>query len=442
MAKFKLFILTLVAALSVAACDSEEYDAGVQRPANLMTFEFAGDEPIMAAPDEEVFYSFKVSYAKGLASMSVSLDGEQLEGSLMTWEDAPLEAEYNFNYLVKGSQFGQTLDFVFTATGVDGYRQSVDYPLWISAIDVEFIVALPENLPAEIYSNENVSCEVSLACGNVLKSLIVTKNGADYDSKTDFGNTEKTFKYSFVYTPSQEDINKDVTFHFVATDVKGNVAEAYYTVTVHKADVVIKELYSETFNTTMSISGTTAFNTTEGGVTGGKATEFTPSNIGRYNNLQMQDPEGEEGVMIPRPGAMEGCKVYDDDLSVLRYTSDGVDVCLSKYTDASRNYVFGGHLWYRKTKNGWFCVDGIKLHGASSLKLTYSQSISKSKIKAEYSVDGGTTWAELLATDTQSESHEKKFAVPEGSESIALRFTENGGTVHVCIDNIKLVEIQ
>ena len=133
--------------------------------------------------------------------------------------------------------------------------------------------------------------------------------------------------------------------------------------------------------------------------------------------------------------------IKDED-AALKYTSDGVDVCLSKYTDASRTYVSGGYLWYRKTKNGWFCVDGIKLHGASSLKLTYSQSISKSKIKAEYSVDGGTTWTELIATDTQSDCHEKKFAVPEGSEGIALRFTENGGTVHVCIDNIKLVEIQ
>ena len=156
----------------------------------------------------------------------------------------------------------------------------------------------------------------------------------------------------------------------------------------------------------------------------------------------IKDEDAEEGVMISRPGAMEGCSVYDGDIAALKYTSDGVDVCLSKYTDASRTYVSGGYLWYRKTKNGWFCVDGIKLHGASSLKLTYSQSISKSKIKAEYSVDGGTTWTELIATDTQSDCHEKKFAVPEGSEGIALRFTENGGTVHVCIDNIKLVEIQ
>ena len=118
MTRFKLFILTVVAALSVAACDTGDYGSDFQRPDNLMTFEFVGDEPVIAAPDEEVFYSLKVSYSKGLASMSVSLDGEVIEGSEKTWDDAPLEAEYSFNYIVKGSQFGQTLDFVFTATGV------------------------------------------------------------------------------------------------------------------------------------------------------------------------------------------------------------------------------------------------------------------------------------------------------------------------------------
>lgn len=451
MKKIKLFILTLGAALSVAACDSEDYGAGVQGPANLMTFEFVGDEPIVAAPDEEVFYSLKVSYAKGLASMSVSLDGEQLEGSLMTWEDAPLEAEYNFNYLVKGSQFGQTLDFVFTATGVDGYRQSVDYPLWITANDVEFIVALPENLPTEIYSNENVSCEVSLACGNVLKSLIITKNGADYDSKTDFGNTEKTFKYPFVYTPSQEDINKDVTFHFVATDVKGNVAEAYYTVTVHKADVVVKELYSETFNTTMSISGTTAFNTTIGGVTGGRATEFVPANVGRYASLMMQDPEAEEGVMIPRPGALEGCSVYDNDLSSLVYTIDGTEVCLSKNAGSGLGDA-GTYLWYRRgiksgdpnynQGKGWLRVDGIKLHGATSLKLSYNQLTASSKFKVEYSIDNGASWTEVIATATKGNPHDVKFVIASAAETISLKFSENLGTAHACIDDIKLVEVQ
>ena len=451
MAKLKLFILMFVAALSVAACDSEEYGADQNRPANLMTFEFIGDEPVIAAPDEEVFYSFKVSYAKGLASMSVSLDGEVIENSQKIWNDAPLEAEYNFNYLVKGAQFGQTLDFVFTAIGTDGYRQSIDYPLWISANEVEFIVALPENLPTEIYSNENVSYEVSITCGNVLKSLTVTKNDVEYAAKTDFGSTEKTFKYPFVYTPSQEDVNKEVTFHFVATDVKGNMAEAYYTVTVHKADVVVKELYSEVFNTSMSISGTTAFNTTEGGVTGGRATEFIPGNIAKYNTLNIQDPEGEEGVLIPQQGAMEGCHVYDGDVSAIVYTTDGKEVCLTKNAGSGLGDA-GTYLWYRRgiksgdpnynQGKGWLRIDGIKLHGATSLKLSYNQLTANSKLKVEYSIDKGDTWVEIIATSGIGKPHDVKFDIASGSETISLKLSENSGTAHACIDDIKLVEIQ
>ena len=210
MTRFKLFILTVAAALSVAACDSEEYGAGLRRPADLMTFEFIGDEPVIAAPDEEVFYSLKVYYSNGLASMSVSLDGEVIEGSEKTWDDAPLEVEYSFNYLVKGSQFGQTLDFVFTATGADGYRQSVDYPLWISANEVEFTVALPENLPREIYSNEQVACEINVTSGNVLNSFTVFKGDEEFYSKADFTDTDKTFKYQFEYVPVLDDVNKDI----------------------------------------------------------------------------------------------------------------------------------------------------------------------------------------------------------------------------------------
>lgn len=451
MAKLKLFILTVVAALSVAACNSEEYGPGLQRPAELMTFEFVGDEPVIAAPDEEVFYSLKVSYAKGLASMSVSLDGEVIEGSKKTWDDAPIETEYSFNYLVKGSQFGQTLDFVFTATGTDGYSQSMDYPLWISANEVEFTVALPENLPREIYSNEQVACEINVTSGNVLKSFTVFKGDEEFYSKADFTDTDKTFKYQFEYVPVLDDVNKDIEFHFVATDVKGNEAGAYYSVKINKADIVLKELYSEIFNTSMSISGTTAFNTVEGGVTGGRATEFIPSNIGRYNSMLMQDPEAEEGVMMPRPGAMEGCKVYDGDVSALVYTTDGSEVCLSK-NGGSGLPEAGTYLWYRRgiksgdpnynQGKGWFRVDGIKLHGATSLKFSYSQLTSNSKIKVEYSIDNGVTWVEAIATSVIGTPHEAKFEIEAGAETISLKLSENSGTAHACIDDIKLVEIQ
>lgn len=440
MQKTNIFLSALLAILAFAACQPDNIERPDDTtPAERISFVLKDSEPIVAAPDEDVTYAFKVSYVPGLASVKTSLNGEVIEGSEETWEDAPAEVDYTFNYTVKGSQFGETLDFVFTATGVDGYTYSVDYALWITANAVEFVANIPENVPAEIYSDVTAEFELSIECGNVLKSIEVTKNGEAYASKTDF-TTEKTFKYPFSYTPAAEDIGTTVEFHFAVTDVKGNMTEAYYTVAVIKADAVGKMLYEEIFDTSMSISGTTAYDTAEGGITGGTATQFTTANIKRYNTLLIEDTEN-PGVMIENVGAMEGCTVHDGDLSALTYSSDGVDVCLSKYKDSRWTEISGTYLWYRKAKGGWFRVDGIKLHGATSLKLTYTQSTPNGKAKFEYSIDGGSTWTEIIATNTVSKMHEQKFSLAETAETISLRVSENSGTDHVRIDNIKLVEV-
>ena len=145
MHKINIFLSSLLALFVIAACEPETVEgSGNTTPAERILFAFNGDEPIVAAPDEEVTYSFKISYFKGLASVRTMLDGEVIEGSEKSWEDAPAEVDYTFNYTVSGSQFGQTLDFVFTATGVDGYTCSVDYPLWVTANAVEFVANLPE----------------------------------------------------------------------------------------------------------------------------------------------------------------------------------------------------------------------------------------------------------------------------------------------------------
>lgn len=439
MQKTNIFLSALLAVLAFAACQPDDIERPDDTPAERISFVLKDSEPIVAAPDEDVTYAFKVSYAPGLASVKTSLDGDLIEGSEQTWEDAPVEVDYTFSYTVKGSQFGETLDFVFTATGIDGYTYSVDYALWVTANAVEFVANIPEDVPAEIYSDTSVEFELSIECGNILKSIEVTKNGEAFASKTDF-TTEKTFKYPFAYTPAAEDIGKAVEFHFVVTDIKNNQTEAYYNVNVIKADAVGKMLYEEIFDTSMTISGTTAYNTTEGGITGGTATQFTTANIARYGTLYVEDPEN-PGAMIANQGAMEGCTVYDDDLSALTYTSDGVDVCLSKYSDSRWTEITGTYLWYRKAKGGWFRVDGIKLHGATSLKLTYTQSTPNGKAKVEYSLDGGTTWTEIIATSTVSKMHEQKFNLAQTAETISLRVSENSGTDHVRIDNIKLVEI-
>ncbi len=440
MHKINIFLLSLLTVFAFAACEPENIEGtGDATPVERISFALNADEPIVAAPDEEVTYSFKISYSHGIASVKTMLDGEILEGSEMVWEDAPSEVDYTFKYTVSGAQFGETLDFVFTATGVDGYTCSVDYPLWVTANAVEFVANLPEDLPVQIYSDATVECELSIECGNVLKSVVVTKNGKAFASKTDF-TTEKTFKYPFSYTPAAEDIGSAVEFKFLVTDVKGNTTEAYYTVTVIKADLVGKMLYEEIFDTSMSISTTTAYNTTEGGITGNSKTEFIPANIKKYNTFLVEDAQN-PGTMIENTGAMEGCTVHDGDVSALSYSSDGVDVCLSKYHDTRWTEITGTYLWYRKNKGGWFRVDGIKLHGATSLKLTYTQSTPKGKAKVEYSIDNGATWTEIIATDSVSKEHEQKFNLVGTSETISLRVSENFGTDHVRIDNIKLVEV-
>lgn len=440
MQKTNIFLSLLLAIFALASCKPDGLEGtGDNTPVERITFTLNSDEPVIAAPDEEVTYNFKIAYSEGLASAKTSLNGEVIEGSEITWNDAPVEADYTFSYTVKGSQFGETLDFVFTATGINGYTSSVDYALWVTANAVEFTANIPEDAPAQIYSNVTVGFEVSIECGNILKSIEVTKNGEAFASKTDF-TTEKTFKYPFSYTPAAEDIGKDNEFHFVVTDVKGNIAEAYYTVSVIKADAVGKMLYEEIFDTSMSISNTTEYNTTAGGITGNSASEFKPGKIKDYNTMfAPADPENPDSEMVPVPGAMEGCTVYDGDKTSVVYTSDGVDVCLTKYDASSVKNVYGTYMWFRKAKKGWFRADGIKLHGAVSMKLTYSQ--AGGSIKAEYSIDNGTTWNEITVTKSASEMHEAKFNISAGAETISLRFSEDDGTAHARIDNLKLVEI-
>ena len=461
MKRLHLIFAALLASLAFVSCGPEEGPEGSNETAHerIIFTLLNAETPVMAAPDEEVTYKFKVSYSQGIASISTSLNGEVVEGSEVNYLDAPALAEaapeegttpeddnsaipsveYTFNYTIKGSQFGETLDFVFTAVGTDGYTQSVDYALWITANAVEFTVNIPEDAPAEIYSDATVTFNVAIECGNILKKIEVFKNEETYASKSDFTD-QKTFSYPFTYAPAAEDVGKTVEFRFVATDVKDNTSEAYYSVLVNKADAVGKMLWSETFNTTMSISNTTEHNTTAGGITGNSATEFKSGKITEYNSLFVpSDPANPDSEKVPNEGAMAGCEVYDGDVSTLVYTCDGTDVCLSKYDNTSVKYMDGAYLWFRKAKKGWFQVDGIKLHGATSLKLTYAQAAQK--IKVDYSLDGGATWNEIGATNGSFETAEHKFTLSESAETISLRFTENDGTNHVRIDNLKLIEV-
>ena len=472
MKKLYLFAMALLGALTFVGCDTEDpIGEGNDSSHERIVFTLLNkQEPVVAAPDEEVVYMFKISYSQGIASVHTSLNGVVVEGSEVNYletpapalaegttdgdatpeEDttpetnptgAPTEVEYTFSYEAKGAQFGETLDFVFTATGADGYTQSVDYALWVSANTVEFTVSKPEGLPESIYSDYTLNFDIKVECGNYLKSFEVFKNETLYDSVEENDiSYSKTYTYNFTYTPIAEDINKTLSFRFVATDAKNNPAEVTYEVAIVKADAVGKMLWSEIFDTTMIINGTSEYNTTAGGVTTGSLTAFEPTNIAKYNTLYvLSDPENADSEMVANAGAMEGCEVYDKDLSVITYTTDGTNVCLSKYDTSSVKNVYGTYLWYRKATKGWLRVDGIKLHSVTALKLTYSQ--AGGSLKTEYSVDGGASWTELGSTTGASELNEYKFTLSESAETISLRFTESDGTAHARIDNLKLVEL-
>ena len=103
----------------------------------------------------------------------------------------------------------------------------------------------------------------------------------------------------------------------MATDVKGNTTEATYEVKIKGAPKAGKELWSETFNTTMEISHTTAHDTEVGNVTT-DAAQFMASNIVKYNSFEIAtDPANPESEKVPNEGAMAGCKVYDNDVKAL-----------------------------------------------------------------------------------------------------------------------------
>ena len=74
--------------------------------------------------------------------------------------------------------------------------------------------------------------------------------------------------------------------------------------------------------------------------------------------------------------------------------------------------------------------------------MSYNQLTANSKLKVEYSIDNGDTWVEIIATSGIGKPHDVKFDIASGSETISLKLSENSGTAHACIDDIKLVEIQ
>lgn len=242
-------------------------------------------------------------------------------------------------------------------------------------------------------------------------------------------NAGETFKVTIDTTTGVQVVEKtaesDITF----------AAGTYNTATLvyNHVPVYADYLYYETFNTSMTISGTSAFDVSqhEGSLSSGVKGEFKPSKLIAYNDNK------------------EGTSVYDGVISAITYTCDGNgkespdnastggQACLSKNAASSITNVTGAYVWFRKSKGGWVRVDGIRLHDTTELNLSYVQNIGAGgSVKAEYSVDGGENWVELGSTNANG-THSFDFSVNLGSKTISLRFTENG-TNNVRIDDIKL----
>ena len=132
-----------------------------------------------------------------------------------------------------------------------------------------------------------------------------------------------------------------------------------------------------------------------------------------------------------------GMTVYDGNVTAVQYTRDEKSTLTRQ---VAANALEGmDDLHVRFLDGGVLTVSGIKLHGKTDLELSYVQTYKSSGIKAEYSVDNGTTW-EVIGTSTLENrlyAYDAlyKFSVAVGSETISLRFT---ATSTPRIDNVKL----
>lgn len=419
---FFKYILGLSLVCSLFSCGKET--SSQQKPTEKPAFELVGKAPIVAYPDDNVRYHFAVSYPEGLKSVGTYVDGSLVEGSLVEYEDGPDMTDYNFSYSFMSEQVGQTIDFVFVAEGTDGIKSSVDYPVYVRSISETVTVTLPDALESEAVIGDKIEFDVIVATGYPLAKIRTLKNGIELAELTKTGNFHepKADIYHFSYLLPKSDGGSVVKFTFEGTDSKGNFGTAEYQLYVRKGQP--KVLYTEVFDTQMRISNTSEFDTSVGGITGTSASEFVPGNIARYSGA---DPEVTEGVKA-------GLAVFDGDKTSVNYSSDGVEVCLTKYNYSAMKLISGTYVWARKAKKGWIAVSGIKLHGCTSLALSYLQ--CGGAVKVEWSSDG-EKWAEICKSSVTDEQR-ADFTVPEGTESISLKFSENAGAAHLRFDNISL----
>lgn len=242
-----LWIL-LVAALAAGGCNQNDDGAESDAAHERIVFTLASEAPVAEYPGAQIGYTFTVEYSAGVSQVVTTIDGIEIENSRQEYPDAPASTTYEFRYSLLTAQAGQTVDFVFTATGADGHVCSIDYPVYVYAARAEIDIVVPDNAPSEVNidAQPELAFDVNVSAASGLMKIRTLKNDTAIESltKTAGFTTDKTDVYAFRYEPTSGDMGQTVKFTFEVTDNDGNLFTTDYTVNfVRTASSELDEYY-------------------------------------------------------------------------------------------------------------------------------------------------------------------------------------------------------
>lgn len=262
-------------------------------------------------------------------------------------------------------------------------------------------------------TSDNPAIDITKANATYNERALTVKNGGELavDASADFYvmtapftlNAGEVFKVTVETSIGSQVIEKTAQEDIEFAAGTYNTANLVYDYKPAYADLLYEDTFNGTFENSANVSTS---NTT-----------FTPARWDTYDK--------------------GGMTVYDGNKTAVNYTRDDKSTLTRQV--ASTALAGMDDLHVRFIDGGVLTVSGIKLYGKTDLELSFVQTYKSAGIKAEYSVDNGTTWEELgtstLENRTYAHNALYKFSVAEGSQTISLRFT---ATSTPRIDNIKL----
>lgn len=186
-------------------------------------------------------------------------------------------------------------------------------------------------------------------------------------------------------------------------------------------------IWSDTFETNVSISGTTRYSTYEDpDISQGAAASFIPRKIDEYSDVIRGLSQG-----------THSCFVSDGDTSKLLYSHND-KACLSKYAPQSlRGKVFGCHL---ATKvGGYFEVSPLKVYGnRSTLRFNFITSDACEVRVRITNLDTSSDYEASFHYDASGEHYSGMSVNVKSGEHIAFRVELVEATSNVRFDNFVL----